>query len=92
MTYAVKFYAVGCPVYLCSGSDIFLPARLIGGLPLRFLQNVTLWVGRTSFNISPSWQTGVIVLLPRSVVRSSTVEPLIVARSGYRGPQCVCGS
>ena len=70
----------------------FLQARLIGGLPSIFLQIVSLWVCRTSFNISPSQQTGVIVLLPWSVVRSSTVEPLIAARGSYPGQQCVCSS
>ena len=38
-----------------------------------------------SLNISPSRQTGVIVLIPRSVIRSSAMEPVIniVARSAY---------
>ena len=71
---------------------IFFSTRLIGEFSLRFLQLVSWWVFRTSLNISPSRQTGVIVLLPRSVIRSSAIEPVIVARSSYHGLQCVCNS
>ena len=35
-----------------------------------------------SFNISPSRQAGFIVPPPRSVVRGSAEEPLIVAKNG----------
>ena len=61
---------------------VVLQAILSGGLPRRLLQIVSLWVCRTSFNISPSRQAVIIVPPPRSVVRSSAEEPLIVAKSG----------
>ena len=67
---------------------IILSARLISEVSLRFLQIVSWWVFRTSLNISPSRQTGVHI--PRSVIRSFVIEPVIVARSGYSGLQCVC--
>ena len=69
---------------------IILSARLIGEFSLRFPQIVSWWVFRTSLNISPSRQTGVIVYIPWSVIRSFAIEPVIVARSGYSGLQCVC--
>ena len=45
---------------------------------------VLLLVSRRSWNISPSRQPGVILLLPLSVVRGSAVEP-IVAGTCCRG-------
>ena len=48
-------------------------------------------VHRLSFYISSSWQTGDILLLPWSVVRSSAVEP-IIRETCYRGPHAFyCG-
>ena len=60
---------------------ILLQAILSGGLPCRLPQIVSLWVCRTSFNISPSRQAVVIVPPPRSVVRSSAEAPLFFAKS-----------
>ena len=61
---------------------VVLQAILSGGVLRRLLKIVSLWVCRTSFNISPSRQAVIIVPPPRSVVRSSSEEPLIVAKSG----------
>ena len=62
---------------------VVLQAIISRGLPHRLLQIVSLWVCRTSFNISPSREAVIIVPSPRSVVRSSAEEPLIVAKSGH---------
>ena len=61
---------------------VVLQAILSGGLPRRLPQIVSLWVCRTSFNISPSRQAVIIVPPPLSVVRSSAEEPLNVAKIG----------
>ena len=52
---------------------------------------VVLCVSQMSFSISPSRKTDAILLLLRSLLKSSAVE-LIAARSWYRGPPCVFGS
>ena len=48
-------------------------------------------VSQMSFSISSSRKTDAILLLLRSLVKSSAVE-LIAGRSWYRGPPCVFGS
>ena len=48
-------------------------------------------VSQMSLSISPSRKTDAILLLLRSLVKSSAVE-LIAARSWHRGPACVFGS
>ena len=58
-----------------------LQAILSGGVLRRLLKIVSLWVCRTSFNISASRQAVIIATPPRSVVRSSAEEPLIVEKS-----------
>ena len=62
----------------------FLPVELICHLLRRLVHFVLLLVSRRSWNISPSRQPGVILLLPLSVVRGSAVEP-IVAGTCCRG-------
>ena len=59
-----------------------LQVILSGEVQRRLLHNVSLWVCRTRFNISPFRQAVIIVPPPWSVVRSSAEEPLIVAKSG----------
>ena len=61
---------------------VVLQAILSGGVLRRLPKIVSLWVCRTSFNITPSRQAVSILPPPRSVVRSSAKEPLIVAKSG----------
>ena len=52
---------------------------------------VVLCVSQMSFSISPSRKSDAILLLLRSLVKSSAVE-LMAARSRYRGSPCVFGS
>ena len=61
---------------------VVLQAILSGGVSRRLLKIVSLRVCLTSFNISPSRQAVIILPPPRSVVRGSAEEPLIVAKSG----------
>ena len=61
---------------------VVFQAILSGEVPRRLLLIVSLWVCRTSFNISPFRQAVTIVPPPRSVVRSSAEQSLIVAKSG----------
>ena len=86
------------PAYLSGGSVFFvvvffcfvlscfffLPVEVVCHLPRRLVHFVLLLVSRRSWNISPSRQPGVLLLLPLSVVRGSAVEP-IVAGTCCRG-------
>ena len=77
------------PVY-ATGVFFFLPFRWFLDLREDMLF-IVLCVSQMSFSISPSRKTDAILLLLRSLVKSSAVE-LIAARSWYRGPPCVFGS
>ena len=88
----LNFTLLVCLVYLvvvCSGSDIFCQLECLVNFRADFCP---LFRCGFSNELKHIPFPGVTVLWPRSVVRSATVEPLIVMRSGYRGPQCMCSS
>ena len=82
LTYlVVPFFFVVVVVFVLF---LFLPVEVVCHFPRRLVHFGLLLVSRRSWNISPSWQRGVLLLLPLSVVRDSAVEP-IVAGTCCRG-------
>ena len=55
-------------VFLVFSCFFFLPVKVISYLQCRLVNFALLLVSRRNFNNSPSLQTGVILLLPLSVV------------------------